>query len=113
MDRKAIDGLATRCELAEGPNYEIDYAVAKLLDKWELGGTQQPKPPRFTGGLDAAASLVPEGWGYRVWVSENRQHASATVDTSHPINRAGFGECTSPALALCAASLRALAFEGA
>ena len=65
--------------------------------------------PRFTTSLDAAMSLVPEGWGGAVHFSENRQHHTVKLGRSYPTNAQAFGEAATPALALTAAALRALA----
>jgi hypothetical protein len=64
--------------------------------------------------LDAAMTLVPEGWYWRVghstlyagWASTNRLHP----DHCNPGDET-FAKAATPALALCAAALRAIAKE--
>jgi hypothetical protein len=62
--------------------------------------------------LDAAASLVPEGWGY--WIDGSAPELGITVSVM-PINPADRrdkrGDADTPALALTAAALRARAEE--
>jgi hypothetical protein len=59
--------------------------------------------PEFTGSLDAAASLRPEGWTGIIYLDGKaglyRDDSEATMD----------GLAFTPALALCAAALRARA----
>lgn len=114
--------LAARCEKATGPEYDLDCAIwdviypgeraqrfEKLTDKGQpyhsrLGPADLDgyvKPFRaFTASLDAAVSLV----GDAHWKVEDHPTIgiSAVVDIEQ-------GFAATPALALTAASLRALA----
>lgn len=62
--------------------------------------------PPLTASLDAAMSLVPEGWGVKLHVSENGLHSNVCLARSHPTNLAAYGDAAAPAIALCAAALK-------
>lgn len=120
-NREELLRLAERCEAATGPDREIDGAIDRLFNKRPKHGDYDPGEravwrvkdgwsgllvrgdgfargsfcaAEYTASLDAAMTLVPEGWEYvlmerTVWSSGN-----------------------SLALALTAAALRALAQTG-
>jgi hypothetical protein len=75
-------------------------------------GIHRYRPERYTASLDAAMTLVPEGWGGGVNFSENRRHNLASLGRSYPTNATVFGQSATLALALTAAALRALAAQG-
>lgn len=125
--QKLID-LAARCESATGPDRELDAAIGRALGISPVGLTSIsfPHDPaterfvRFTASLDAALTLVPEGWGGKLFFSEDRPdrevHCSATLARSYPTNAQVYAEKSGKhgarsamPLALCAASLRARA----
>lgn len=110
-----IASLIARCEAAEGPDRELDLAIELHLegagyaypaDNW------QKDVSAYTASLDAAMSLVPEGWstanyhqgpsgGGHWWElgcirDDLQQYLSAK------------GRAATPALALTAACLRAM-----
>lgn len=101
--------LAERCEKASGPDRELDAQIAAAFHLKQLT-YQSPewiKDPEFTASLDAAMTLVPEGWE---WALEN-----TGGDTFGPFV-AKFGqlrdiEAKTLPLAICAAALRALVKE--
>jgi hypothetical protein len=119
-DPTTLLALAERCEQAVGPDRELDVAIARALDwkplyrddysKWWppaavedsrarkrsiLHHPTQPLP-KFTASLDDALTLVPEECGWMVMNSA----AKVGVWPSHG---------ATPALAFCAAALRARA----
>jgi hypothetical protein len=124
--------LAERCEQAVGPNNGLDAEIALAIGYtherrgteracwWRTPAGQQlayvgykNHPPFFTGSLDAAVTLVPEG---RAWtVGQNLHHwfwqasINALNDDGNPTSIGFGGPCGWPALALCAAALRARA----
>jgi len=125
-DRATLLALADRCEQAAWPDgmldHEIAWAAGYRFEKAKFEKRKwwrDPKgvrcsalatdaaPPRFTASLDAAVTLVLEGW---TW---GRFH-SGTVECM-TLNGPGNsilierGEGISAALALCAAALRARA----
>lgn len=114
--------LAARVEAASGPDRELDAEIGRYTAAEFLGYV--PVEPQhgcapFTASLDAAMMLVPEGWR---WMAGHREHphARAYVENGAPAF-VGAGSrrnparqwyettAATPALALCAASLRARA----
>lgn len=133
-----LNALASRVEGLSGPNYEIDCEVWDAIYPGEratrfsnfiapgkphhrrLGPADMDgyvKPLRsFTASLDAAMTLVPEGWTY-VHVEicargREGQHCNAEIsrfsDADEQEHRV-MGYAATPALALVAAALRARA----
>ena len=89
--------LAERCEAAEGSDSNLDWAIINAInpdERWT-----------YTGSIDAAARLVPEGWG---WNLDSGGYAVVLDWGNGPKPRIG-GRGATPALALCAAALRARA----
>ena len=89
--------LADKIEALEGPDRETDHAIHYALGL--SGGSKF-----YTASLDAAMTLVPEQavWLVR-WAGEENE-AGATVGEGEDYYKA-IGK--TPALALCAAALRA------
>ena len=134
--------LAERCEAAKGPDRELDAriwctlhgkrytdhnpvyaAYAAENPETQVEFTEPPKRSRrvtgpHTGGhakpvtasLDAAMTLVPEGWRWELTTTGFKPGASMIG----PVRAAlGIGSyAATPALALTAAALRALAQKG-
>lgn len=115
-DRAALlMDLVERCEKAAGPDQELDLVICRRVMNSEPLGHAAGLPdealkdcissllvPRYTASLDAAMSLVPEGWVWRV----------GKTGWAHLIgDREVWTDAATPALALCAASLGALASE--
>jgi hypothetical protein len=103
--------LAERCEAATGPDRELDrclFAVAHGVERERVTG---PLDISYTASLDAAITLVPEGMGIIELRFNNSSrdglwraylNVSPTADAV-----ANGGDAATPALALCAAALRA------
>lgn len=134
MNRAELLALAERCEAATGPDRAIDFAIFRTLHpeyagpEWKefAGGLRHVNdgsdircvppasltPSQWTASLDAALTLVPEGWDWCL----SRGTGEPAVASMSPTDRVG-GPCVTgatPALALCAAALRARAAkEGA
>jgi hypothetical protein len=122
--------LADRCEAAEGADRDLDEAIALalgwssvpnptfaggLVGRWLLpDGSmtgQIDALPKFTASLDAAMTLVPEGQASAVGTMAFRNDprkpwACIWSEQGEPLWRA---DAATPALALCAAALRARA----
>jgi len=130
MDKSELLKLADRIEALQVSDREMDDTIAEALFTGkhrvcvkglsdEAGGMWMFTYPdgsigsslRFTGSLDAAITLVPEGWGGGIYFPENGTFTTVNVGRSHPTNIIVYAESATPALALCAASLRALAKE--
>lgn len=102
-----LEKLAARCETAAGPDRELDAAIALTQgwtaydgDNW-IGPQAQICVPEYTASLDVAMGLVPT---YRQFTCGNH---GLTED--RPFARIGphGSYASTPALALCAAALRA------
>jgi hypothetical protein len=105
VSRDEMLALAERCEKAAGPDRELDEAIVAAVD---AGVMDVPRalglvegPPRFTASLDAAMTLVPEG----AKVTMQNFGGPGPMVLVEPNER--FAAGTTPALALCAAALRA------
>jgi hypothetical protein len=108
-----LEKLAERCEKATGPDRELDAQIGRYFSADFLGYV--PDDPQygcaeFTRSLDAAMTLVPEGWPRSV--SDNagilglHGHASVTANPGGNI-RKFTADAATPALALSAAALKA------
>lgn len=129
--------LAERCEAAEGPDRELDGAIDRLLNDrpsdrdyhaaenaiWHVDNCSGLAvrgdgfardsfcAADYTASLDAAITLVPEGWR----ISSFRQYLTPTKHTRIMLQRwsdTEHGKASTDALALCAAALRARASMG-
>jgi hypothetical protein len=129
-DRAILLALAERCEQAAGPDASLDFAIALAAGyrfekakfekrKWwrdpkgvrcSALATDGP-PPRFTASLDAAVTLVPEGWGWAV----STTGAGPPCAYGHPpakglaVSWIDDTPAATSALAICAFALRARA----
>ncbi len=118
-----ISGLVERVEAASGPDRELDCLIENALGlaKFErdprvnFGDADYTRAPykHYTASLDAAMTLVPEGWGFAVHTADDRARTARAVCWTEG-NRAvrspktsDDGPIATPALALCAAALRA------
>lgn len=118
--------LIAKLEQATEGSRELDYAIRAALDphgryltKWE----EQAAAARFTASLDAALTLVPEGWSGRIYLSGTaalwrgapdlgavcRSLARNETPREPELKITGSADSGSPALALCIAALKARA----
>ena len=111
-DTKALLELAARCEAARGADTEIDariwHTVYGASNGWEYDGYPRKS---FTASLDAAMTLVPTG---HIWAIEGGPHCeekAAAWCSDKKVFDSKPSFAATPALALCAASLRAIAQE--
>lgn len=137
--RGELLALADRCEAATGPDSrlgaEIVIAIrgfpsrayhqsmgmrprgAPLADPMDWAATFLGDDP--TASLDAAMTLVPEGWGWNISNPNERAIASGLLKERTPVRgevEYGFDQryivaAATSALALCAAALRARAAQ--
>lgn len=94
-----MNDLITRLERAEGPDRELDWAIH--IRDGLLGVGMYGDHPRYTASIDAALTLVPEGWK---WAVTSRNSACCHEQHVAPLN---WAYAPTPALALCIAALRA------
>lgn len=118
MQKDELLALAERAEALSGPDREIDRAIAKAIGKgrWFIAGSDRW---RYTASLDAAETLVPEGCGWLAGWGQTRPDEpmggaritrnARFVGYCENYDEIAVGEAATPALALCAAALRALA----
>jgi hypothetical protein len=112
-----LDSLAERCEAASGADRELDADICRAsgLSSEQPDGAwitclpdgyrHSINPTSFTASLDAAMSLVPEGFDWSVSCEQGRGVA-VTISSDR-----GFSpdvSAATPALALTAAALRAI-----
>lgn len=115
--------LIERIEAAEAGSRELDVEIAeialgriveslspenspvRILSVMPLTRSGAFELPHYTTSIDAALTLVPEGWRSRarLFRGKNRWDLEKAADQR---NRT-FGRGTTPALAICAAALRA------
>lgn len=134
----ALLELAERCEKAAGPDRELDALIfiAREPDSFRLPASDDldnegdpPSPgdvvclqgfvgsviasPRYTASIDKAATVVPKDYAFTVsFIGIPNHPADARVwlpaQKGHGVNADCYDAAT-PALALCAAALRARA----
>lgn len=138
LTRDALLALAERCEKASGPDDVLDADIFQAMrpelasDPWKRvtypngkhpffvddsdpGMMGIASPPRFTASLDAALTLVPKGHKWTLHSADDRDTPCAycVPDMGRlpwPVWVNDVHAAT-PALALCAAALRARAEE--
>lgn len=101
--------LADACEKATGPDRGLDCAISDAVQdrEWETEGDRL----FYTASLDSAMTLVPEGLSVTLYAHGDNAHCD--IYAGHP-SRGLLAEvemAATPALALCAASLRARSTE--
>lgn len=110
MDKSELLALADRCEAASGPNYQLDVDIAIAVGRYGMN----TRVPNFTASLDAAMTLVPEGWSRRsTWCPKASYPARWSLHLPGPVPATNedmlIQTCgKTDALALTAAALRAL-----
>lgn len=130
-----IASIIERVEAASGPGRELDQAIYCAVTAAQghrinklVGGELEVWPKRddrfftvqpgmvlpYTASLDAAMTLVPEGWGWTVG-DKSPEPSLAWCEIDHLPWRKGYAwaverklivQAATPALALCAAALR-------
>lgn len=126
-DTATLIALAERVEKATGPDRELDALIAEaagwsdvwyrdgMAEGWAPGGVCEAGVPHYTASLDAAMSLVPEGWDHMEVYRPDHQTLGWTVHLKPNANigREGWtGFAQSYALAVVAAALRAIGKQG-
>jgi hypothetical protein len=124
-----MDDLLARLEMATGPDREPDRLIEETLpgvlrhphrdlvaEGYVISGEghryygpgQGYRAPPYTESIEAAMSLVPEGWCWSVRGGAFTP-PSAQLNYLEDDTRAGevYAEATTPAIALCIAALKA------
>ena len=103
--------LIARLEQASEGGAELDEAIFAAIGRehefhWNTA-------PRYTTSLDAALTLVPEGWRTQLyqrdggWFSRLVEITTSRVVAPFESDEKGFAPVPTPALALCIAALKA------
>jgi hypothetical protein len=122
MKPDELRALADRVEAAQGADRELDGEISRAIGTpgWRLSDAGRwfqscLRRAQFapTSSLDAAVSLVPEGWFPNVWQrSDGISEASAEKDGNETVwGAVGGASLDGMARATAAAALRALAEE--
>lgn len=115
MTHAELLALAERVEAATGPDRALEEEIDLIaLDLgWRAERKEVPfDAPRYTSSIDAAVSLVPDGWAWQV-----NSHGTAlcwpnTLDgPKRAVKGFSLHDDGTPANALAAAALRARAEE--
>lgn len=115
MNKAELEKLIERLEKATGPDRDLDYAILKTLndqviavypsqDFATVNNATAIVAPRYSESIDAAMALAKNGSSIHLHVF--RHHKSATTEAEVGIDKKGLH--TTPAIALCIASLRSL-----
>ena len=104
--RQVLLDLAERCEREE-PSRVLNEAIERAIHS---GGPFPITTAPYTTSLDAAVTLVPAGWIYRLGsFAEEGTHWAELNQPMHGATTESDRLAKSVALALCAAALRARA----
>jgi hypothetical protein len=121
-----IDGLIERLRKATEPHRELDHEIYRLERAWQSPleprrlTTDTEYTPLYTASIDAALTLVPEGWRVS-HIGANPLWAAALMldcnpKTGRPLcvtNGASDEKSATPAIALCIAAFEARKVVGA
>lgn len=105
--------LIAKLETAEGPSRELDFAIAAAVG-WPDAPYSKQHARRYTESTDAALTLVPEGWQWKVGFQKTLAEKATPIAMVYAPDKTGaFDErlrayvAATPALALCIAALKA------
>lgn len=105
--------LIERLEALTAPDREVDAEIAKVMDTTvvrhhrESGTNITTTNCHYTSSLDAALTLVPEGWE---WLREHLETMCVYLPKHNDVNSWDIhitGAHKTPAIALCIAALKA------
>lgn len=112
-----IESLIKRLELASGPDRALDLDISHYgKQKFAHEGKGIGWPPHYTASIDAALTLVPEGYaiqGMEIWAQETHLTILETQKKNDGLywHTSGEGRWKAnhaiPSIALCIAALRA------
>ena len=126
----SLSELIERVETASGPDRRIDAAICRIidlpkceypdclpdvmvhiLDRVESGG-DDPEVPAYTGSLDAALTLVPDGHDWSLFADNGSAMAGCQPASDDGCDMTDVHGAT-PALAIVAACLKARLLDAA
>ena len=97
--------------MTSGPGYYFNHGdiASKSVGQGLANVAHWFGVPKYTTSLDAAMTLVPEGWNINLFASADCADVQLDDDRISPMRHpATKGKAATPALALCAAALRAM-----
>ena len=77
-NRATLEALLARVLEGEGPDRELDFAIAAAFG-WPDSPNLHQHARRYTESLDAALTLVPEGWHWSVSGTVNMEYHARIV----------------------------------
>jgi hypothetical protein len=100
-----LNELADRVEAAVGPDRELDNQIGAMLNTGRRTDPRNPGYPHYTTFMDEAVQLLPDGsfWGVIMDGDDDGFQACCEQGGTSLI----WHKAATPALALCAAALRA------
>lgn len=102
------DELIDALERAEGASRELDRAIELLVLPERVAPDPTVPLLAYTASIDAALTLVPEGWIVLMSVYQDGAEALVHDDRVNPVRLPSQeADAATPALALAAAALRA------
>jgi hypothetical protein len=106
--------LAERCEKVEAPSYDLNVSIHRVVrafpEDWPRAYAGA-SPTNYTGSIDAAMTLVPEGLMVAA-VKFSNGTGRSNIHDGKDVGGSGIDvRAATPALALCAAALRASAAQ--
>lgn len=106
-DKQTLLDLAKWCEEAGEPSRDLDCDIYAALDNRPAEFSDLHEAPDYTASLDAAMTLVPEGL---FWTVDNSPSAHIiSLGPQGEKQLRAVSDAETPALALTATALRALA----
>ncbi len=97
--------LSDRIAAAQGPDRALDAEIARIQNPQ---ATPKTIAPHYTSSVDAALTLVPEGWFFGLGNNGNAKGDwKPWAWVAQPHIDAWRVSAATPALALCAAALKA------
>lgn len=123
-DKEKLIELAERVEALEGPDKGLDREIFDAVtggvfkpenaQYWHAVSWSERQANHFTASLDTAMTLVPDGWTYQAFQGPSGQPHKWTlvrIGASDQKYTEAKAKAATPALALTAATLRAIAGE--
>lgn len=105
------EDLIAALEAATGPVRELDFTIAAAAG-WPDSPYSHAHARRYTASIDAALSLVPDGWSWQVdnegtvWLQHGLKSDDDRAVWFDPAVQ--LGRIVPPALAICTAALKAM-----
>lgn len=106
-----LQDLIKRIEAADGPDRELDAEIAVQVKPWREMCNLGVEIPPYTSSIDAAMTLVPDGWIIKEYTASRFVPHTFVVSEGVGIGGVVGYSDHSMVLALCAAALRAREYQ--